>query len=195
MLGRLHLLPPPHSRRAPLLAPGALLAELEQELLQEMEAAWEFASSIGRRLAGRGNGSPAGEPGQSCSAAPSAVTAEPFAVRQDVQGFAPEELAVTLTGRKVLLTGRKETQREDGRGSCSYKHQVFRREWDVPEAVDADRLTCSVSREGQLCIEAPCLAPTPAPERNVPIQISPVGSPAAPAEPVSEARANGRAKG
>ncbi|XP_065433962.1 heat shock protein 30-like [Chrysemys picta bellii] len=147
---------------------------------------------MGWPLAGGGSGSPGGEPGQSSSVALAQGTAEPFAVRQDIRGFAPEQLAVTLVGRKVLLTGRKETQSEDGKGSFSYKYEVFRREWDVPEAVDTDRLTCSISREGQLCIEAPCLAPPALPARDVPIQLGPAGGSAAPG---SEAGADGRARG
>uniref|UniRef100_A0A8C8RCB2 SHSP domain-containing protein n=1 Tax=Pelusios castaneus TaxID=367368 RepID=A0A8C8RCB2_9SAUR len=165
MLSHLHLLPTLHNPRAPWPgpertlwpAPGALLAEMEQELLQKMEAAREFASSILDRVAGRGSNSPSEEPDQSSRTALSPGTAEPFAVHQDVKDFVPEELVVKLVGRKLLLTGRKETQSKDAKGSCSYKHEVFKREWDVPEAVDTDRLTCSVSREGQLRIEAPCL--------------------------------------
>ncbi|XP_038241705.1 heat shock protein 30C-like [Dermochelys coriacea] len=205
MLCHLHLLPPAPgpgpvaARLGPLRtlwpAPGALFAELERELLRELETAREFASSMGQLVAGGGSGSPGGEPGQSSSAALAQGTAEPFAVRQDVRGFAPQELAVKLVGRKVLLTGRKETQSEDSKGSFSYKYEVFKREWDVPEAVDTDRLTCSISKEGQLCIEAPCLAPPAIPARNVPIQLSPAGGSAAPAEQGSEDGANSRAQG
>uniref|UniRef100_A0A8C3SLV2 SHSP domain-containing protein n=1 Tax=Chelydra serpentina TaxID=8475 RepID=A0A8C3SLV2_CHESE len=193
MLCRPQLLPPTHGPLAARLgpvrtlwpAPGALFAALEQELLRELETAREFASSTGRLLAGGGSGSPSGEPGQSSSAALAQGAAEPFAVRQDVRGFAPQELAVKLVGRTVLLTGRKETQSEDGKGSFSYKYEVFKREWHVPEAVDTDRLTCSISGEGQLCIEAPSLAPAASPARNVPIRLSPAGGSAAPAEPGS----------
>ncbi|XP_073181929.1 uncharacterized protein [Lepidochelys kempii] len=203
MLCRLQLLPPAPGPVAARLgpvrtlwpAPGALFAELERELLRELETARAFASSMGQLLAGGGSSSPGGEPGQSSSVALAQGTAQPFAVRQDVGGFAPQELAVKLVGRKVLLTGRKETQSEDGKGSFSYKYEVFKREWDVPEAVDTDRLTCSISREGQLCIEAPCLAPAAVPARNVPIQLSPAGGSAAPAEPGSEDGADGRAQG
>ncbi|CAM4705500.1 unnamed protein product [Lepidochelys olivacea] len=183
MLCRLQLLPPAPGPVAARLgpvrtlwpAPGALFAQLERELLRELETARAFASSMGQLLAGGGSSSPGGEPGQSSSVALAQGTAQPFAVRQDVGGFAPQELAVKLVGRKVLLTGRKETQSEDGKGSFSYKYEVFKREWDVPESVDTDRLTCSISREGQLCIEAPCLAPAAVPTKNVPIQLSPAG--------------------
>nr|XP_042700540.1 heat shock protein beta-11-like isoform X2 [Chrysemys picta bellii] len=127
MLWCLHLLRPPHDPPAARLgpvrtlwpAPGALFADL----LRELEQARDFASSMGRLLAGGGSGSPGGEPGQSSSVALAQGPAEPFAVRQDVRGFAPEQLAVKLVGRKVLLTGRKETQSEDGKGSFSYKSQ------------------------------------------------------------------------
>ncbi|XP_075767840.1 heat shock protein beta-11-like [Pelodiscus sinensis] len=199
MLWRLPLLPRPHGSLAARLgpvrtlwpAPGTLLAALEEELLRELEMPREFASSRGRLVAGGGSSSLAGEPSQSSGQAPP----QPFAVRQDVRGFAPEELRLKLVGRKLLLTGRKETQREDGQGAFSYKYEVLRREWDVPEGVDTDRLACSISGEGQLRIEAPGLPPAAAPERNVPVRVNPAGSSAASAEPGSEDRANNRARG
>ncbi|NXT86238.1 HS30C protein, partial [Zapornia atra] len=93
-----------------------------------------------------------------------------FSVIQDVKNFSPEQLSVKVVGRKVVLVGQKETQSTDEKGSFSYKYEVLKREWDVPEEVDAEALTCSLSKEGQLRIEAPKLALTAAPERNVPIQ-------------------------
>ncbi|XP_074835042.1 heat shock protein beta-11-like [Carettochelys insculpta] len=200
MLSRLHLLPPPHSSlgarpgsvRTLWPVPGSVFAELEQELLREKETVRESTNRLGQLLAGGGSSSPSGEPGPGSSEVLPRRPAEPFAVQQDVKGFAPEELTVKVVGRRVLLTGRKETQSEDGRGSFSYKYEVFKREWDLPEAADTERLTCSLSSEGQLRIQAPCLGP---PVRNMPIQLSPAGSSPAQAEPGSEAKASGRAGG
>ncbi|OXB57119.1 UNVERIFIED_CONTAM: hypothetical protein H355_004578, partial [Colinus virginianus] len=85
----------------------------------------------------------------------------------------PEQLSVKVVGRKVVLVGQKETQSTDEKGSFSYKYEVLKREWDVPEEVDTDALSCSLSPEGQLRIEAPRLALPAAAERSVPIQVSP----------------------
>ncbi|XP_009992445.1 PREDICTED: heat shock protein 30C-like [Chaetura pelagica] len=106
---------------------------------------------------------------------------EGFSICQDVKNFAPEQLSVKVVGRKVVLVGQKETQNVDEKGSFSYKYEVLKREWDVPEEVDAEALTCSLSKEGQLRIEAPRLALPAAPERSVPIQVSPAAPQPGPA--------------
>ncbi|XP_059582912.1 heat shock protein 30C-like [Alligator mississippiensis] len=202
MLCRLHLQPPSHRTLAPWVGPirtlwpqpSTVFAELERELRWEMERAQEFMSSFQHLLAGGGSSSPIKEREQSTSVAPPQGADGAFTVCQDVKGFDPNDLMVKLVGRKVLLTGKKEMQSEDGKGSFSYKYEVFKREWDVPEGVDPDGLTCSISSAGQLRIEAPRQALLAAPERNVPIQIASVGSAEAGAVVGSEEEANGRAK-
>lgn len=92
---------------------------------------------------------------------------EHFAVTQDMAGFDPKELVVKLVGEKLVLTGKKATQVPNG----PFRYELFRREWDVPKTVDCDRLTCSISSEGQLCIEAPSMASEPA-MRTVPIEVN-----------------------
>ncbi|XP_008937095.1 PREDICTED: heat shock protein 30C-like, partial [Merops nubicus] len=109
----------------------------------------------------------------SSSAAPTQGSGEGFSICQDVKNFSPEHLSVKVVGRKVVLVGQKETQSTDEKGSFSYKYEALKREWDVPEEVDVEALTCSLSKEGQLRIEAPRLALPAAPERSVPIQVSP----------------------
>ncbi|XP_068775423.1 heat shock protein beta-11-like [Struthio camelus] len=177
MLCRLHFMPPASSTLFPWLGPvrtlwphpGTLFAELERELRQEMERAREFMSSFEQLLSSStsstGRLSLAGDRAQS--------SGEGFSVCQDVKDFAPEQLSVKVVGRKVVLVGQKETQSTDEKGSFSYKYEVLKREWDVPEEVDAEALTCSLSSEGQLRIEAPRRALPAAPERNVPIQLGP----------------------
>ncbi|KYO46664.1 heat shock protein beta-11 isoform A [Alligator mississippiensis] len=202
MLCHLNLQPPSHSTLAPWVSPvrtlwpqpSVLFAELERELRWEMEQAQEFMSSFQHLLAGGGSSSPIKEREQSTSVAPPQGADGAFTVCQDIKGLGPNDLMVKLVGRKVLLTGKKEMQSEDSKGSFSYKYEVFKREWDVPEGVDPDGLTCSISSEGQLRIEAPCQALMAAPERNMPIQIAPVGSAEAGAAVGSEEEANGRAK-
>ncbi|KAM6233850.1 LOW QUALITY PROTEIN: heat shock protein 30C-like [Spheniscus humboldti] len=184
MLCRLHFMPPASSSLFPWLGPvrtlwphpGTLFAELERELRLEMERAREFMSSFEQFLSSgssHGRIGIAAERGPGASAALTQGSGEGFSVCQDVKDFAPEQLSVKMVGRKVVLVGQKETQSTDEKGSFSYKYEVLKREWDVPEEVDAEALTCSLSKEGQLHIEAPRLALPAAPERNVPIQMGP----------------------
>ncbi|NWR63323.1 HSPBB protein, partial [Bucorvus abyssinicus] len=149
------------------------------DLQQEMARAREFMSSFEQILSSRG--AAAMEQAPSTSAAPTQGSGEGFSVCQDVKDFAPEQLSVKVVGRKVVLVGQKETQSTDEKGSFSYKYEVLKREWDVPEEVDAEALTCSLSKEGQLRIEAPRLALPAVPERNVPIQVCPAAPQPGPA--------------
>ncbi|XP_009553696.2 heat shock protein 30-like [Cuculus canorus] len=158
------------------------------ELQQEMEKAREFMSSFEQLLTSQG--AMALERAPSTSAALTQSSGEGFSVCQDVKNFAPEELSVKVVGRKVVLVGQKETQNTDEKGSFSYKYEVLKREWDVPEEVDAEALTCSLSKEGQLRIEAPKLALPATSERNVPIQM---GSAAPQPGPASENGATNKA--
>lgn len=142
----------------------------------EMERARQFMSSFEQLLSSGSSPSRASitaERAPSTSAALTQGSGEGFSVCQDVKDFAPEQLSVKVVGRKVVLVGQKETQNVDEKGSFSYKYEVLKREWDVPEEVDAEALSCSLSKEGQLRIEAPRLALPAAPERNVPIQMPP----------------------
>ncbi|KAM4623176.1 heat shock protein beta-11-like [Discoglossus pictus] len=89
------------------------------------------------------------------------------------EDFSPQELTVKLLGRKLLVTGAKESKSEDGKGSFSYKCQIFRKESDLPQGVRAEELRCTVTPEGQLRIEAPHVASSSGQERTVPIQLAP----------------------
>ncbi|XP_029877155.1 heat shock protein 30C-like [Aquila chrysaetos chrysaetos] len=183
MLCRMHLAPFASSSLATRLGTVRTLwphAEtIFTELQQEMEKAREFMSSFEQLLSS--HGAAALERAPSTSTALTQGSGEGFSVCQDVKNFAPEQLSVKVVGRKVVLVGQKETQNVDEKGSFSYKYEVLKREWDVPEEVDAEALTCSLSKEGQLRIEAPRLALPAAPERNVPIQVSPAAPQPGPA--------------
>ncbi|NXR10771.1 HSPBB protein, partial [Semnornis frantzii] len=149
------------------------------ELQQEMERARQFMSSFEQLLSSQV--ATAMQQAPSASAAPTQGSGEGFSICQDVKNFTPEQLSVKVVGRKVVLVGQKETQSTDEKGSFSYKYEALKREWDVPEEVDAEALTCSLTKEGQLRIEAPKLALPAASERNVPIQVSPAAPQAGPA--------------
>ncbi|NXG53364.1 HSPBB protein, partial [Psilopogon haemacephalus] len=185
MLCRMHFMPPMSSSLFPWLGPvrtlwphpGTIFAELERELRLEMERAREFMSSFEQFLSSSSSSASrigiAAERAPGASAALTQGSGEGFSVCQDVKDFTPEQLSVKVVGRKVVLVGQKETQSTDEKGSFSYKYEALKREWDVPEEVDAEALTCSLTKEGQLRIEAPRLALPAAPERNVPIQMGP----------------------
>ncbi|NXL91304.1 HSP30 protein, partial [Alectura lathami] len=174
MLCRMHLAPFASSALASRLGTVRTLwphAEtIFSELQQEMEKAREFMSSFEQILTS--HGPMAVEQAPSSSAVATQSSGEGFSVCQDVKNFTPEQLSVKVVGRKVVLVGQKETQNTDEKGSFSYKYEVLKREWDVPEEVDAEALTCSLSSEGQLRIEAPRLALPGTAERTVPIQLS-----------------------
>ncbi|XP_071967804.1 heat shock protein beta-11-like [Engystomops pustulosus] len=91
-----------------------------------------------------------------------------------VEDFSPHELTVKLYGRKLLVTGAKETKNDDGKGSFSYKCQIFRKEADLPQDVRAEDMSCILTSDGQLKIEAPWQTMPAVKERNVPIQITSV---------------------
>ncbi|XP_078497535.1 heat shock protein beta-9 [Lissotriton helveticus] len=95
---------------------------------------------------------------------------ESFSMSLAAPGFSTNELTVKLVGRKLLVTGAKQTKNDDGQGSF-YKYEVFKRESDLPEDVSLEDLTCSFSSNGQLHVEAPRRALPATAERNVPIQI------------------------
>ncbi|XP_009909198.2 heat shock protein beta-11-like [Dryobates pubescens] len=193
MLCRMHLAPFASSSLASRLGTVRTLwphAEtIFTELQQEMARARQFMSSFEQLLSSQVAN--AVERAPSTSAAPTQGSGEGFSICQDVKNFAPEELSVKVVGRKVVLVGQKETQSTDEKGSFSYKYEALKREWDVPEEVDAEALTCSLTKEGQLRIEAPRLALPAAPERNVPIQVSPAAPQLGAA---SEEGASGKAK-
>ncbi|XP_008503906.1 heat shock protein 30C-like [Calypte anna] len=183
MLCRMHLAPFASSSLATRLGTVRTLwphAEtIFSELQQEMEKAREFMSSFEKLLTSQG--ATAMEQAPRTSTALSTGSGEGFSICQDVKNFTPEQLSVKVVGRKVVLVGQKETQSTDEKGSFSYKYEVLKREWDVPEDVDAEALTCSLSKEGQLRIEAPRLALPNTLERNVPIQVSPAAPQPGPA--------------
>ncbi|NP_001297950.1 heat shock protein, alpha-crystallin-related, b11 [Esox lucius] len=106
-----------------------------------------------------------------------------FALTLDTKDFSPEELSVKQVGRKLRVSGKTEKKQGDGKGSYSYKCQEFRQEFDLPEGVNPETVTCSL-KDGQLQIHAPKVAAlTEGSERVVPITCKPaITSPGAEAE-------------
>ncbi|XP_072260136.1 heat shock protein beta-11-like [Pyxicephalus adspersus] len=94
-----------------------------------------------------------------------------FVLSLGVQDFCPQELTVKVLGRKLLVTAAKETKNQDEKGSYSYKCQIFRKETELPKEVKAEDISCTLTTEGQLRIEAPWKTIPAVEERTVPIQL------------------------
>ncbi|XP_069763342.1 heat shock protein beta-11-like [Narcine bancroftii] len=94
-----------------------------------------------------------------------------FSLWLDVLRFSPEELKVKVLGRKVLVTGSREKKSDDGSGSSSYKYEELRREFQLPDGVDAQAVNCCLSQDGRLQVRAPRLALPAVDERLVPINV------------------------
>lgn len=95
-----------------------------------------------------------------------------FALSLDTKEFSPQELSVKQVGRKLRVSGRTEQKKEDEKGSYSYRCQEFRQEFDLPDGVDPENVTCSLVG-GRLQIQAPReRAVTDGKERVVPISVT-----------------------
>ncbi|XP_032992731.1 heat shock protein Hsp-16.1/Hsp-16.11-like [Lacerta agilis] len=76
----------------------------------------------------------------------------------DVAGFAPEDVAVRLDGRKLTVTAKRLHENTSEEGGCVRERHEVRRETLLPADVDLQAVTCSLASDGRLCIEAPRLA-------------------------------------
>ncbi|KAM3854376.1 alpha-crystallin A chain-like [Vipera latastei] len=180
MLCRLHLAGPQSSLRSRRLWPRT--SSLFEELEREMDAMWEHLTRNWRPT----TTSMVSHETIHSSETPSAN--DTFAVTQDMAGFDPQELVVKLVGEKVVLTGRKATEMPSG----PFRYELFRRAWDVPQSVDRDRLSCSISSDGQLRIEGPV---TESAMRTVPIAVNRVRNEPQPAAEESTPTEDSRAQG
>ncbi|XP_034540067.1 heat shock protein beta-11-like [Notolabrus celidotus] len=97
-----------------------------------------------------------------------------FALSLDTQEFSPQELSVKQVGRKLRVSGRTEKKKEDEKGSYSYRCQEFRQEFDLPDGVEPEAVTCSLVG-GRLQIQAPREKPVhDGKERIIPINLTSV---------------------
>ncbi|XP_070707108.1 heat shock protein 30-like [Pempheris klunzingeri] len=71
--------------------------------------------------------------------------AEHFGLILDTQGFSPEELCVRQVGRKLRVSGKTEKKQEDGNSSYSYRRREFRQEFDLPEGMKPEAVTCCLA--------------------------------------------------
>lgn len=85
---------------------------------------------------------------------------EQFDLTLDAQGFSPDELSVKQVGRKLRVSGKTEKKQEDGKGYYSHTSQEIRQEFDLPEGLNPEAVTCYLSPDGKLHIQAakaPCV--------------------------------------
>lgn len=111
-----------------------------------------------------------------------------YALTLDTKDFSPEELSVKQVGRKLRVSGKTEKKQDDGKGSFSYRCQEFRQEFDLPEGVNPETVTCSLNN-GQLQIQAPKEANAVSNERVIPITYSPAVKSPTPQSPQPESQA------
>ncbi|XP_023664301.2 heat shock protein beta 9-like [Paramormyrops kingsleyae] len=151
-----------------------LFFKIEQEMMrhmQEMRQSMEFMERLHQKIF------------EEIDHIPASLTFKPisfkmdnqgenFALTLDTQDFTPEELSVKQVGRKLRVTGKTEKKQDDGKGSYSYKRQEFRQELDLPEGVNPEDVTCSLS-DGQLQIKGLRAVRPAITERVVPIDCVP----------------------
>ncbi|MFT7810763.1 hypothetical protein Z043-114388 [Arapaima gigas] len=93
---------------------------------------------------------------------------EKYSLTLNTKDFTPEDLSVMQVGRKLRVSGKSEKEEGDKKGSYSYKRQEFCQEFDLPDGVNPEEVTCSLS-DGQLQIQAPRSVVPALKERVVPI--------------------------
>ncbi|XP_053874806.1 heat shock protein 30C-like [Malaclemys terrapin pileata] len=165
-----------------LLGPGphSLLAQLVGDVqthLEEMERLRHSLLLASPLLRGEGEGR---RPRPSSRSLAEGAGKEPgsqaqgkdkFQLSMDVSGFSPAELMVRVDGRKLTVRGKQEKKTASEAGVCSHEYREIRRETLLPEDVNVEAVLCSLSQDGQLCIEAPHLALPAAEGRAVPISV------------------------
>ncbi|XP_017266043.1 heat shock protein 30-like, partial [Kryptolebias marmoratus] len=97
---------------------------------------------------------------------------EHFGLTLDTQGFSPEELSVRQVGKKLRVSGKSEKKQEDEKGSYSYRLQEFRQEFDLPEEVNHEAVSCYLSPDGKLHIQAAKVPSVEQAERELTIKRS-----------------------
>jgi HSP20 family molecular chaperone IbpA len=87
-----------------------------------------------------------------------------FEVKLDVTHFRPEEITVKTVDKDLIVEG-KHGERPDENGFVS---RQFTRRYEMPENIDLEQMTSSLSADGKLSIEAPIKQSSPK-ERVIPI--------------------------
>ncbi|KAM6907824.1 heat shock protein beta-11-like [Xenentodon cancila] len=136
-----------------------LFFQIEQEMIrhmQEMRQSMEYMEKLHQRIFDEIDHSSSSSTGalKPISFQVLGRDGSSFALSLDTAEFSPEELSVKQVGKKLRVSGRTEKKRDDGKGSYSYRCQEFRQEFDLPDGVDPETVTCSLVG-GRLQIQAP----------------------------------------
>ncbi|XP_066594664.1 protein lethal(2)essential for life-like [Prorops nasuta] len=89
-----------------------------------------------------------------------------FKVILDVQQFKPEEVSVKVVDRVLVVEGKHE-EKKDEHGTVS---RQFVRKYILPDQVDVDKVTSSISSDGILTITAPLKEVPPENVRTIAIE-------------------------
>ncbi|XP_064459338.1 alpha-crystallin A chain-like [Ornithodoros turicata] len=101
------------------------------------------------------------------SAVSNGVTSGEFSVNMNVRNFSPEEISVKTVDNCVEIHAKHE-EKSDDRG---YFHREFTRRIVLPEDVDPESITCTMSAKGSLQLLAPRKKAIERKERTVPISV------------------------
>ncbi|KAK2916404.1 hypothetical protein Q8A67_000778 [Cirrhinus molitorella] len=94
----------------------------------------------------------------------------------DTQGFSPEDVTVTVSGRRLEVMAGKRAQRDASSSSSSTAHvaeaqpQGFVQTVQLPDHLDPTSLTCSLGEDGLLHIESPEAKEESTEEQTIPIR-------------------------
>ncbi|XP_039993308.1 heat shock protein 30-like [Xiphias gladius] len=133
----------------PEVKPPLYQQDLLQMSLQELHSSLELMEKLQHKIAALG---PVSYQLQK--------DGEHFGLTLETQGFSPEELSVRQEGRRLRVSGKTEKKQEDEKGCCSYRHQEFTQEFDLPEGLNLEEATCCLHADGKLHIQAagaPCV--------------------------------------
>ncbi|XP_046900934.1 heat shock protein 30-like [Hypomesus transpacificus] len=157
----------------PELRPILLQQDLLQRHMKELDSSLEMMEKLQHTIFQEMDPSPA-----AASAAIQPVSYQlkreggRFALTLDTKDFSPEDLCVKQVGRKLRVSGKTEKKQDDGKGSYSYRCQEFRQEFDLPDGVNPEQVTCLLAQDGKLHIQAPKAECPEEAERVVPISSS-----------------------
>merc|ERR1711944_34439 len=92
-------------------------------------------------------------------------TPDRFSKTVHVKGFKPEDIQIRVTTDKKVIVEAKQEVKEEKDGFKSHKLKEIKQLLDVPDNVNIEELTSSLSEKGYLTISAPLLA-LPGPKKK-----------------------------
>ncbi|XP_070845550.1 heat shock protein 30-like [Chaetodon trifascialis] len=136
----------------PEVKPLLYQQDLLQRNLQELRSSLELMDKLQHRILEETEPFQTSEAGRPLSYQLE-KQGEPFGLTLNTQGFSPEELSVRQEGRKLRVSGNTEKKQEDEKGLYSYRRQEFRLEFDLPEGLNPEDVTCYLAPDGKLHIQ------------------------------------------